>query len=620
MSWPRVTPERPSRRLAPRLATASSLQAIRRQNPVACTTITLFPFPGAGTQTDINQCPPGPLPVDPGNFSAPRTAVHAFHIVGFIQSASLPTACPGVVNPSQFGGTVVVNGITITIPCNSVVQFPANTFTWADMFNPAIAISTQVPLPTLTLPLTGAAFGAGVFQYPSTEITIDGNMVGNTHIAGLVYIAQQSLNMGVGYIVGIGNATGTLLVSSSPAGAPQALLQLNDPIIPALGTGLHSVGQSPDTRFSVDQVNPTIHSGTGYPMCIPRSAADPRCPALNRPTSDGISACRTFQQAQFIPAKGGDLFPTPIGQPCASFVMKPLTVLGPVAARLATDPDSREQAPFMIGDYIQYSGTVIQGSQNGPLDPNTGLLTDTISVNTITANVGIFTQPNSLPSYITIDQFGIGSGPDVCAGVKGCAPRFNNGLGFVPEEVTNRMFLEARTTDLNSIVDIYFVDINAVTGAQTYRWLTPVTMTGEGGAIGANGLLIDGGITTQQTGAQLGRARIRAVKADPNLVTAPTRYMGAAVRSLCDPSNINSNTTQVGANGLPVVGTSVPCVGSAIFANGLQSGRYVAPQFGFIFPENVIVGDPIIPNPFWMLPFIVFGEGPGTGPLIPQPW
>jgi hypothetical protein len=29
--------------------------------------------------------------------------------------------------------------------------------------------------------------------------------------------------------------------------------------------------QSPDARFSVDDQNPTVHAGTGYPMCVPRT-------------------------------------------------------------------------------------------------------------------------------------------------------------------------------------------------------------------------------------------------------------------------------------------------------------------------------------------------------------
>lgn len=55
-------------------------------------------------------------------------------------------------------------------------------------------------------------------------------------------------------------------------------------------------------------------------------------------------------------------------------------------------------------------------------------------------------------------------------------------------------------------------------------------------------------------------------------------------------------------------------------ADGLKTGQYFAPVTNFIFPENVVPGDPAVPYDFWALRFLVGGEGPGTGPLIPQPW
>ena len=42
-------------------------------------------------------------------------------------------------------------------------------------------------------------------------------------------------------------------------------VQINDPF------GRFWRAQSPDARFSVDDQNPTIHSGTGYPVCVPRN-------------------------------------------------------------------------------------------------------------------------------------------------------------------------------------------------------------------------------------------------------------------------------------------------------------------------------------------------------------
>src|SRR4029077_13957773 len=55
-------------------------------------------------------------------------------IIGFIQKATLD-------NPSDTfsGGTLVVNGITITVPRNPLFQMPATSMTWQEMFKLAPA-------------------------------------------------------------------------------------------------------------------------------------------------------------------------------------------------------------------------------------------------------------------------------------------------------------------------------------------------------------------------------------------------------------------------------------------------------------------------------------------------
>ncbi len=203
----------------------------------------------------------------------------------------------------------------------------------------------------------------------------------------------------------------------------------------------------------------------------------------------------------------------------------------------------------------------------------------------------------------------------------------------IPQEAQNRLVLEANVTDVTAIVDIYLIDIEPtppragkVAGQESQRWITPNGMTGEVGAVGSNGILISGGITTQFTGPQPGRARIRATKANPGILVSPTRYVRVAARSLCDPANINSTAKQF----LPAVTnpTQVPCLNRAVTANGLRTGQYFAPTFEYIFPENVVAGDPIVPNDFWAMGFLINGEGgsgaPGdtlqAGGLTPTPW
>ena len=121
---------------------------------------------------------------------------------------------------------MTVNGVEIIIPCNTILQMPATSLTWAELFDPSLTpagtarvhqvwhwmikswfLGTIVP----SLP--------GSLPIPAYEIHIRGNIVkdatGNAkHIAGLVFISQQSLNVGQGYIKSIDYATGELCVSS----------------------------------------------------------------------------------------------------------------------------------------------------------------------------------------------------------------------------------------------------------------------------------------------------------------------------------------------------------------------------------------------------------------------
>jgi hypothetical protein len=83
-----------------------------------------------------------------------------------------------------------------------------------------------------------------------------------------------------GYIDAIDYTTGTLSIEQD--GGPGAKVRINDPT----GRYGRAIIADPafDARFCVDPDNPTIRSATGFPMCIPRSAAeDPECPSTNRP-------------------------------------------------------------------------------------------------------------------------------------------------------------------------------------------------------------------------------------------------------------------------------------------------------------------------------------------------
>jgi hypothetical protein len=508
---------------------------------------------------------PNPVPTlpDPA-FSVAPALIHGFDETGFIQDATVSadnSACPDVADKKFWGGSVTINNTKIAVPCNLVVQMPANTLTWADMVNGGPSLSLKDS------------------AYPSFEMRAVGNIVDGKHIAGLMFASQQSANTGSGIISKIDYATGRIHVDTGDAANP-AVIEINDP------NGRFGRKQSPDARFSVDDQNPTIHAGTGYPMCVPRTdpatTDDALCPQANRPKPAGAGRhCRNFTDAGVVPLpNSGDLTQPPAGQAfCSMFVMKSVGD----ASRTATDPDPRQQAPFEVGDHITWSGTLMKGAAGSA---------DLISAHTVEANVGIYTQPGTQPSYLAIGEFGVGTADPNATAASGVA-----------QETQDRIFLESETTDVKTPVDIYMQDVDPATGALHNRWITPFEMTGENQAGNPSG-----GITTQFAGAQPQRARLRATKAPLGLLSQPTRTIRVASRSLCTP-DANQATMDACLNNAPTT------------ANGLVAGEYTAPTFEFIFPENVMPGDGVVPNDLWHLPFLRKGEGPGNaGPLEPAPW
>ena len=138
-----------------------------------------------------------------------------------------------------------------------------------------------------------------------------------------------------------------------------------------------------------------------------------------------------------------------------------------------------------------------------------------------------------------------------------------------------------------------------------------------------------GGITTQFDGPQAARARIRAIKPPNGIMVTPGRYVRVVARTQCNPYTVNRVTTGAAAEQLanpelngnaggPTPGAK--CLERAPGANGLFTGQYEAPVFEFIFPENISLGDPIVPSNFWNLGFLINGDGAGIGPLTPAPW
>ena len=392
----------------------------------------------------------------------PVPASSQFDITGFLQEASLDPTC--TADP-HCGGTMKVNGHTIIVPKETIVVFPANQLTWQELFFQApapwgipgnlgvTAVNDGVSAPTTGMAdadcAVAPAAGAACAAPPITtyEMHVIGNRVlggtggADVYIAGLVNISQQSLNSGAGFINFIDYALGEMrvggLINDPTTGAR---VRINDP------SGRYSLSTtSPDRRFTVDPDNPTIIAGTGYPMCLPRAAAnaDPLCPEGNRPV-DALGNHLVSLTTNNLTAPGAPTFP-------------------------GVFPDSTLQAPMEVGDYITYAGTLVKdapvggflagdGPTVGPMPVATATATGTaqtyVSAHTITSNVAIFTYPGSNPAYVMNDVSLLGTGGLTVLGAG---------------EAVIRTRFEGMTTDPSRNVHLYAIDYDPITGAATDR-------------------------------------------------------------------------------------------------------------------------------------------------------
>ncbi len=510
-----------------------------------------------------------------------------FDITGFIQEASLDSA--GLIckasDPRLAGGTVKVNAITVIVPCNTILQMPAATLTWQELFSlaprdmglptGADGIPTQTGLAlkdTVKLPVASAYSG----PLPSYEIHVQGNVVNGQYIAGLIFISQQSLNLVQGTITAIDYVNGELQIATSRDTRPVTIrVRINDPLgrfgksHGAAGSGAALIEPGYDQRFSVDEESPTVHAVTGYPMCIPRTnpfteADDPLCPQANRPRAP---YCRS------LPAPFPSFVQPAEGQFCHTFVMQPPGTLAASCSVGTSCPpppsDPSLQAPFETGDFIEFQGT-LKVDANGTY----------ISAHTIVNRVGIYTSPGTLPAYLAIESLIQGTSSQ---------PLLN-----LPQESTSKIKVEGFTTDPSSLIDIFAVDIDPLTGATVDRLL------GTANPIGP---------------PVVGRFRFVP---NAGAYLPATREVRVVSRTLCGdpfyPCTLASVT-------LP----------SPLPANGLVAGQYHAPNFNFIFAENLILGDAVVSANFQDLEFLFCGSGPlatptagANGPpvrqLDPAPW
>ncbi|MEY4754073.1 MAG: hypothetical protein RJA44_1748 [Pseudomonadota bacterium] len=536
------------------------------------------------------KAPPGVFPPGPV-VAAPKVPLQ-FDIIGFIQEASLDTA--GTIcnasHPKLRGGTIKVNGRSIVVPCNTVLQMPATSLSWADLFDSSLVDTDVVPLrnpPITGLALTDKVNKPAVSGYsyngvlPSYEVRVQGNIVNGRYIAGLVFISQQSANLGTGVIncidyanaeLHLGGAAGVCAISDTR-------VRINDPVgrfgktHGRRGSGADLIETGYDKRFTADTDNPTIKADTGYPMCIPRrnpfgdpavdsvnNGFDPLCPQNNRPRAPDCHS---------LPDPFPDFAQPASGQYCHTWVMDP-----PDCDGCSTDP--RQQAPFVIGDHIDYAGN-LRFDNYGPY----------ISAHTITAHLGIYTTPGTRPSYVALEELLQGTG---------ALP-----LANLPQEATSRVKIEGMSTDPSMAVDLYAVDVNPLTGLTSERLLGSANPSGP---------------------PVIGRFRF---KPNGGAYLPATKELRAVSRNMCGD---NWTTCYMPGESTPYWGNQATPME---YANGLLAGQYRAPNFDFIFPEPTVVGDPMVSANFQDLAFLYCGSGPlstmtvqGTGPVVgqldPGPW
>ena len=122
-----------------------------------------------------------------------------------------------------------------------------------------------------------------------------------------------------------------------------------------------------------------------------------------------------------------------------------------VGAIAVPNGDPTQQAPFQVGDYIDYSGT-LQQDATGPY----------ISAHQIVANVGIYTSPGANPAYLAMEV--------TILGVGGYPITFPIA---VPQEATGRIKARGFFTDPTRTVDLFALDVDPCTGTEAERFLLP---------------------------------------------------------------------------------------------------------------------------------------------------
>ncbi len=353
--------------------------------------------------------------------SAPARAqvpTPSFSMLGYLQELALS-------NPADplSAGSMRVNGITVVLPANLLIKMPGQYLTVNDLFrgpHPGVAPALAAVQPRSGLALADVPRPAIAF-----EVQVIGNIVAGQYVAGWVNITQQDLNVGAGFIRAIDTAKGEMLVGPDTGPVPSAAMtrvRINDPAgrygsANAAKTG----GAAMDERFASDPGNAPVAADTGYPMCLPRSAADADCPAGNRAPAPntGRFTCGPISAEPTAPALPG---------------------CNPV-----------KPAPLQVGDYINFSGMLTEDA------PASG--TFFVAAHAVHAMAGIYTSPGANPAYVFVEEALVGTLGEPYPGID--------------QEETSRFRLVGFTTDPSRRVEVFLVDVAG--SVETERRLTTLT-------------------------------------------------------------------------------------------------------------------------------------------------
>jgi hypothetical protein len=266
-----------------------------------------------------------------------------------------------------------------------------------------------------------------------------------------------------------------------------------------------------------------------------------------------------------------------------------------------TTPDPWKMVPLMVGDWVDFAGTVFKIN---PLGPNTAANTF-VSVHTLDAHLTVKTSPGTNPAYVRVEGliFGVGDrngGPTVSAGSPPTP---------IAQETSTRVSLVTFTSNSDPNVlpgnpvlptgSLFGVDVDPVTGAETELQFPNGT--------GAN-IVINDPIRGRLMWATSNNGSTPGVLAN---AVGPRKFYREYILRLSSGQTQLPDQAALQPNGQPLP--------------GLYAGAYRLPIFEYIFGEGTTFGQPIPPNNFNDLGFLFVGSGPLGGPGGPligklDPW